>query len=209
MGLLFLASVSCKNPKSNAVKTSDAKQVAMVSGQEYRSDLATSKIYWVGKSPKGGHNGFINLSSGNIFIDSDKISGGNFDIDMNSIYCEDLKDAEDKKDLENHLKGEDFFEVSKFPKASFEIVKVSKVEKEGYVNINGNLTVKGITKNINFEAMPQVSEGKMTLTSESFSINRLEWEIKYRSKSFFKDLKDRFIYDDLEIKLHLEFVISG
>lgn len=44
-----------------------------------------------------------------------------------------------------HLKGEDFFEVSKFPTMTYQITKVSKV-KNGKYKMEGDLTVKGITK---------------------------------------------------------------
>ena len=209
--LIFALILSCKTPKSSKTITTDtAKEVAMVSdqgsGMWHEVQLEKSKVLWVGKSPKGGHQGTLNLSAGKIFVENGMIAAGSFEIDMNSIYCKDLEEEpEDRKDLEDHLKSDDFFEVEKFPTASFELVKFSPKEGSNLININGNLTVKGITKNINFDATFDKVGESWTLKSNQFAINRIEWNIKYRSKSFFNDLKNRFIYDDIDIEIQLEF----
>jgi hypothetical protein len=43
----------------------------------------------------------------------------------------------------------------------------------------------------------------MTLSTDSFKINRTEWNINYASKSIFDDLKDKFVNDDIELKVNV------
>jgi hypothetical protein len=43
----------------------------------------------------------------------------------------------------------------------------------------------------------------MTLRSETFTIDRSKWNIKYKSKSFFDDLGDSFIDDEIELTVNL------
>jgi len=59
-----------------------------------------------------------------------------------------------------HLKGEDFFEVSKFPTLTYHIKKVSKA-KSGKYKMEGELTLKGITKAVTFndvEITPSIKD---------------------------------------------------
>ena len=44
----------------------------------------------------------------------------------------------------------------------------------------------------------------MTLSTESFKINRTEWNINYASKSIFDDLKDKFVNDEIELVVKLK-----
>ena len=209
--LILILLFSYKVPEfPKTLKPVNIKEVFLVSQDEitgmwYQLNLEKSKIFWIGKSLHGTHNGTLSLSSGKVLLEGNDISAGSFDIDMNTIYCKDLEEEpEDKKDLEDHLKSEDFFEVSTFPSAKFEIIKVaSKQNQANLVTVTGNLTVKGVTKKINFDATLEKKEGDLVLKSKKFEINRTKWNIKYRSKSFFKDLKDRFIYDDISIEVLL------
>lgn len=53
-------------------------------------------------------------------------------------------------DRDGHLKSADFFDVEQFPEASFVSTKVSG-EGESYT-VEGDLTIKGITKQVSFPA---------------------------------------------------------
>ena len=88
-------------------------------------DTNESNIKWMAKKVTGEHEGNINLIEGSLEMDGDKISGGNFSVDMTSISCTDLT-GEYKGKLEGHLKSDDFFSVDKFPKASLIITKSEK-----------------------------------------------------------------------------------
>jgi len=49
--------------------------------------------------------------------------------------------------------------------------------------------------------MVKIENNQLVFDSETFKIDRSKWDIKYKSKSFFNDLADKFIYDDMEISI--------
>src|SRR5690606_31572102 len=112
-------------------------------------DTKASTINWEAKKVVGGHVGTINIKEGTVKIDGNKLTGGDFVIDMPSLNCT------DSPRLNGHLKNADFFDVEKFPTASFSITKVIQNANEAV--ISGKLTIKGITKDITFPANVNVS----------------------------------------------------
>ncbi|NHW59582.1 YceI family protein, partial [Escherichia coli] len=81
------------------------------------------------------------------------------------------EDAEKSAKLDGHLKNEDFFEVEKFPTSSFEITKVTEAAEGDYNTLlDGNLTIKGITKPVQFKANIKVEEGKVSIKTEPTDI---------------------------------------
>ncbi|MBS4039345.1 MAG: YceI family protein [Flavobacteriales bacterium] len=209
LGLLVMGAflvVSCKN---DANKAEEAQEVTEVSADAnvYVADVAASVIEWEGSKPTGKHNGTIKIKSGELSLNNGKIEGGKFVIDMTSIEVLDLQGKE-KTDLEGHLKGlakdesaDHFFNTTKYPEASFEITSV--VTENGVTTVSGNLTMKEITKNVSFPATILVNEGQLTLSTETFSINRTDWKVNYGSKSIFADLGDKFINDNIDLKITL------
>lgn len=197
--------VSCKNDKNTAGEAQDAA-TASEEAAPYTVDTESSVIEWTGSKPAGKHNGTINLSAGEIYVNDGKVESGKFTIDMNSIVVLDLAAGDGKEDLEGHLKGaaedesaDHFFNVSKYPEAAFELTSVSTVD--GQTTVEGNLTLKGVTKNVKFPATILSDDDSVVLTSETFTINRTDWGVNYASKSIFDDLKDKFVDDNIELKV--------
>lgn len=131
-----------------------------------------------------------------------------FVIDMNSIVVTDLVAGDGKEDLEAHLKGtgdkageDHFFNATKFPESKFEITGITSIE--GKTTVNGNLTIKNITKPVSFPAKVTYEGDTMMLVSEAFMINRTQWNVNYASKSIFDDLKDKFVNDEIELVVKL------
>ncbi|WP_299535445.1 YceI family protein [Ulvibacterium sp.] len=207
MALLIFFGVFCKNDKKG-VKASDAEAVLehQDSYKTYVIDTTDSHIAWVGSTPVDGHNGTIKFSSGKMGFENGILKSGSFEIDINSIAVLDLKDLEENGDLVEHLKNEDFFEVDKFPKGQFDIVSVS-TDGNG-TTLKGNLTLKEVTKSITFPVDVLIEGNKATLTSAPFFIDRTEWGIIYESGTFFKDLKDEFIKDEIEITLDVKGLLK-
>ncbi|MCL9806980.1 YceI family protein [Flavobacterium amniphilum] len=50
-------------------------------------------------------------------------------------------------DRDNHLKSVDFFDVDNFPKISFISTEITRINDSKFI-IKGDLTIKGVTKNI-------------------------------------------------------------
>jgi len=93
-----------------------------------------------------------------------------------------INTANEKRDA--HLKGEDFFEVGKYPTISFQIKKVSRAKKGKY-QIDGDLTMKGVTKPITLtdvDITPTVKDpwgNTKRGLSGSTSLNRKEWGLTW------------------------------
>lgn len=198
-----LAVVSCKKAKNEteAKEAEEVKQVAETA-VNYKVDTDNSTITWKGFKPTGTHDGTIKLSEGSVAVENGNVTGGNFMIDMNSIVVLDIKDEKDNAGLVSHLKNEDFFDTSKHGFGAFTITGVEA--KDGKTMVKGNLTLKGVKKNIEFPATVSMNGDEMTFTSPTFSINRTDWGIKYKSKNFVEGLKDKFINDDVEISFNIK-----
>ena len=106
----------------------------------------------------------------------------------------------------NHLKSDDFFSVEKNPVATFTITKIApysaKKDEAATHYVTGNLTIKGITHEISFPAEITFSDDLMTAKA-AFAIDRTKWNVRFRSGSFFENLGDKMIYDDIKFDLTL------
>lgn len=196
---------ACK--KETADTAGDARDASAPSEDaiSYNVNTSTSVIEWTGSKQVGKHSGTLKLSNGTVFVRDNKIEGGNFTIDMNSINVTDLKAGDGKEDLEGHLKGatvenaDHFFNVKKYPEAKFEITGVST--ETGKSTIEGNLTIKETTKNVKFPAIVSIDDSNVSITSDTFVIDRTQWKVNYASKSVFTDLNDKFVNDEIELRV--------
>lgn len=176
--------ISCGKDKP---VTSESNEVLTTNdGQIYVVDTLNSKAEWKGfkvvKSDNTSHIGSLKFESGEVTVKDSKLESGQFVIDMNSVGNDDLKDSEANGKLLGHLKSADFFDTSKFPTASFEITKVTEGAAGSDYNtiLDGNLTLKGITKPATFNANVKVKDGELTIASEPKDINRDEFGIKFQ-----------------------------
>ena len=196
---------ACKSDNKNQTNAKEAEAVSQMSAEaiKYKINAGQSTIDWKGSKPTGTHTGTISIESGVVTIKDGVIESGNFLIDMNSINVTDLKAGEGKENLEAHLKGtaegkeDHFFNVQEHPTAYFEVT--SSQEKEGKTILSGNLTIKDIKKNVSFPVSITEDAEAITLTSESFTIDRTQWNVNYGSKSVFDDLGDKFVNDEIEL----------
>ena len=163
--------------------------------EKFEVDVANSTITWKGYKPTGSHNGTIDLQSGTLEMDGQDLAGGSFVVAMSS-----LKDADGSGRLEGHLKSKDFFEVETFTTSTFVITEVASIEDES-VMITGEMTIKGVTKQISFEAEVSETATSVTLMSSVFQINRADFNVTFKSKTFFNNLKDKFINDEFDLQV--------
>jgi polyisoprenoid-binding protein YceI len=197
LSLVLVASVltGCKSEKKDKVTTEDAVKVAVTTDLN-NVDVASSVITWKGTKPTGAHDGIIMLQEGSLNLEAGKLTGGTFVIEMSSIKNLDL-DAEGAAKIVGHLSSPDFFDVATYATSKFVITSV--VEAEGKLAVTGNLTVKDITKSITIPATLLSVGNVTTFKSDIFNIDRAEFNIKYASKTFFDNLKDKFIDDAIEL----------
>ncbi|WP_299099482.1 YceI family protein [uncultured Winogradskyella sp.] len=201
--ITIITFVSCGD-KAKEAETTKAEEaaVAEVSATTYNVNTEESSISWKGFKPTGSHFGTIAISEGTIDINGETIESGSFTIDMNSIVVSDIPaEEEGNAKLVGHLKNADFFNVEKHPTAKFEITGIETVE--GKTMLSGNLMIKEATNNISFPVTTEIKDDMIALTSETFTIDRSKWNVEYGSKSFFDNLGDKFINDDIEMKVTL------
>ena len=116
-------------------------------------------------------------------------------IDMTSLKNTDQEGDMNAK-LVNHLKSDDFFSVEKHPTST---LKITKVEQTGEkATVNGELTIKGVTKPISFPAEIKV-EGKRLSAKGEMKVDRTLYGIKFRSLKFFSDIGDKVINDEFTV----------
>jgi len=164
--------------------------------QKFEIVSAQSNIDWVGKKVTGAHNGTIAVKEGEIILNDGKLTGGKFIIDTTSIKILDVTDPATNAQFFGHLASDDFFSTDKYPEAVLEITSVTGN------HIEGNLTIKGITHPVGFDAVINVNDDLLTATGK-LVIDRTKYEMRFRSGNFFKDLGDTLIYNDFELNVNV------
>lgn len=148
--------------------------------QQYQVEISDSQLKWtgyhLGKSYE--HWGYISLKSGTISSDGQKITSGEFVIDMSTIQNMDVEDAKDKAKLVNQLKSDDFFHVKKFPEARLVIKNMTKKAGNTYA-ATADLTIRGITKEITFDSeIKNLKDDQLEVTA-SLRVSRTDFKVMY------------------------------
>jgi polyisoprenoid-binding protein YceI len=184
---------ACSNPASDAPKavTGEAGTAssAPAASEKYLITPENSKIEFVGAKVTGQHNGSFKKFSGVIeWSGQPEKSRVSITIVTDSIET-------DTPDLTKHLKTADFFDVAKFPEASFQSTEIKSGGAGGATHtVTGNLTLHGVTKAVTFPATINASPGSITVQA-SFAINRKDFGINYAGAA------DNLIRDDVLLKL--------
>ena len=169
-------------------------------------DIHKSTIKWKGSKVTEGHEGLIQIQEGFLMIDHGTLVGGHIDINMNSISNTDME-GRMKARIEGHLKSDDFFYVEKFPISTLKILEVIKNpsaegDAEDSYTVLANLTIKGITNIIEFVADININRNQFSATAK-IKIDRTQWDIKYHSGNYVKDLGDKLILNEIEFDISL------
>lgn len=169
-----------------------------------------STVSWKGMKPGGEHYGVIEVVNGKIDTDGSMVTGGYFTIDMNTIVCHDLTNEGMNNRLVGHLKSEDFFHTEAYPKAFFNITKVTaqKSAANGFTAnymVAGDLTVRGTTREISFPANISMDENMVYAKTGQIELDRTQWNVNYQSNKIFANLKDSYIDDTMIVSLDLRF----
>ncbi|NNC82310.1 MAG: YceI family protein [Flavobacteriales bacterium] len=162
----------------------------------------SATIIWKAEKVTGKHQGTVNFKNINWNFDSNgTLESADFTVDMTSIAVTDLE-GDMKGKLQGHLSSEDFFHVEEHPEAHFKTTAVKSLGKGAY-DITGDLTIKGITKPLSFQAQVE-NDGHMKHATATVVIDRSEYDVRYGSNSFFKGLGDKAIYDDFTLEVDIK-----
>lgn len=194
--LMFVSLVSCNMNSNKTAETNDVSMTAADATYNIKQDQ--SSLVWTGREVStSSHYGTINFTSGQFEIADGLISQGEFFVDMTSITVQDLTGGS-KDRLEGHLRSDDFFSVESFPTAHL-YISSSEAISNGKWMVNGFLTIKDISHPVLFE-MANTEDG----WNASLVFDRSKYNVKFRSGTFFENLGDKLIYDDIELKINLK-----
>ena len=193
--VLVATSIAIATPSNTKEKTTE-KTTKAVEKKVINTEAST--ITWKAYKVTGSHEGIINLASGNLDFNGTVLTGGAFVVDMTTINTTDLE-GEYKQKLDGHLHSDDFFGTATHKTASLEITSVKASGKNAY-NATANLTIKNITKEVNFTISVYGSKATANL-----KVDRSQFDVRYGSGSFFDNLGDKTIYDEFDLVVDLQF----
>lgn len=179
------ATVTNAAPESNSAKPAGAEKLVI--------SPENSKVEFVAAKVTRSHNGSFKQFTGTIDLAPNSIETSlvTIDIETNSVVT-------DEDALTKHLQTPDFFDVAKFPKATFVSTKIEPATKAGTTHeVTGNFDLHGVKKSITFPATIHVTPESVSVDAE-FSINRKDFGIVFAGKA------DDLIRDGVVIRLTLK-----
>jgi K(+)-stimulated pyrophosphate-energized sodium pump len=190
------------NATEQATVMSAASSNSKALNGAYEITPDNSQFRWVGKKVTGQHSGTI-VTKGQASFENGMLVSGNFEIDMTTIKVTDIKDAESNADLTGHLMNEDFFDVKNFPGASLKISSSRMVDPQGLFKFEASLTMKDKTSEVSGEYKLTEMDG-IHMLEGGFVFDRTKHDVKYNSGSFFADLGDKVIYDEVPVSFSIK-----
>jgi polyisoprenoid-binding protein YceI len=172
--------------------------------------ITNGTVYWSAKKAIGiAHNGEIPIASGELMVNQGQVLSGNVAFDIASIAVTNMDDPRDKATLESHLKDNDFFNVKKYPEASFNVTETLPSSQPAFNwIIRGKLNIKDQSNPVNVPVRIWITDSGLRAESVSFIINRTKWGINFRS-GILGTAKDQIIEDVVTLSFKLEAKPSG
>ncbi len=140
--------------------------------------------------------------AGTLQLDEKDITKSSIEVTIDATTVD---TREEKRD--NHLKSADFLDVASFPTMTFKSKSVSTAG-EGRLKVTGDLTLRGVTKEVVLEVdgpTPAIKAGNRTLrgVSATTKINRKDFGVNW-SRAL--DGGGVVVGDEVSITLDVEFV---
>jgi len=164
-------------------------------------NVSQSEVGWSAKSVTDTHLGKIKLTKAELQFQDSRLVGGSFEVDMNSITVTDITDAQHNQDFINHITTEDFFEVNRFPTASFRITEVARESGNDY-RVKGVMKIKEREQPVEFIATV-TSTPTGTRTAATLTIDRTAFGIEYGSQGKRGSEKDWFIHNEFVLNVNV------
>ncbi|MFD0892961.1 YceI family protein [Luteolibacter ambystomatis] len=170
-------------------------------------DLEHSRIGWTGRNLLNHHHGYVPVKSGWLDFVNGRLTGGEIDIDLEHIGCNDLAGTDYHAVLIRHLHDHDFFDVARFPEARLVITSATHLDAGSpgapNLHVHADLTMKGQTHPIEFAAASGVTAEGQAAAQASFAIDRTRWGVLYGSGKFFHRLAGHLVNDFIEFEVKI------
>lgn len=106
---------------------------------------------------------------------------------------------------DNHLRSEDIFNVEKFPTMTFKSTSFKKKKKNQYV-MTGNLTLRGVTKQITLDVTMNGPVENPNKNAKNFQVGiKALGKIKRSDFNLGSKLTTAFVSDEIQIRVTGEF----
>lgn len=187
----------------DGTETRMAGEPVMVPDGDYKVDTASSVVRWLGekKIVPSSHEGTVGIKSGSFSVVDGLIVSGEVVVDMESIALSESDTGGDM--LIGHLRSDDFFSVANYPEATLRVLDVNGTADEQ--EISGELTIKGNTRAVVFGLAPAFGPADQPALTGKMTIDRSEFDVRFGSESFFDDLGDGVIKNEMV----LDFLLVG
>ena len=157
-----------------------------LTAQKFVATDTDSKIKFAIKNFGLTVDGTFSGVKGTILFDSKNIEKSEITLSVNSNSVN-----TDNKERDKHLKKEDYFSVEKFPLISFTSTRITKKIGINKFLINGNLTIKGITKPVEFEVTISNKDAILTIKG-TLQLNRKTYKVGGNSMVLSDNVKLNF-----------------
>src|SRR4051812_14389032 len=148
---------------------------------DYQIDPAHTRLGFVARHAMVTKvRGTFREVDGSIHLDAQDPSKSSAQVKVNVAS---ITTDQDQRDA--HLRGEDFFDVAKFPELTFTSTSAEKVDDETY-KLTGDLTIRGVTRpvTIEFEYTGSAKDpfGNLRAGFEGKTeINRKDWDLSWNA----------------------------
>ena len=141
-----------------------------------------SKVHFVIKNFGIATGGDFKGLAGNIKFDPANLPSSDFNVSVDAGTVDTDIESRDKD-----LQKSEYFDVKNYPRLSFQSTKITKTNKDGYFYMFGNITIKGVTKEIKFPFTATAKDDGY-LFEGSFKLNRRDFGVGGKSLSMADDL---------------------
>lgn len=166
---------------------------------QYTMNVDQSLIQWQGSKATMAESGTVPFRSCTFQIQNSQLISGSVVVEMNAIQATSVEGLA-ARNLSKHLRSEDFFNVSEFPTAAF-IFERGRTDGRGNLLLQGKLNIKGISKPAS--AVLSFGSSDPVVASVNMVFNRADFDVRFGSGSFFDNLGDDLISDEVNLKMVL------
>lgn len=143
--------------------------------------LPKSKVRFTAHQTFSSTDGHFEKWSGKFLIDREDLAASKMSVSIDAKSID-----TDNGSRDDHLRNEDFFHVTKFPKIRFESTKVEP--KKGGAKVTGRLVVKDKTKVVSFDITLK-EQGDELHAYAQLTLNRYDLGLTYEAPFYAPALK--------------------